>query len=68
MKKGKVMYYDVPKKVFACYRELEAVGLAAPQVTYILHELKERGFQVNTEATTIREAAETICEAIMMEE
>ena len=68
MNKGKVMYDDVPKKVFACYRELEAVGLAAPQVTYILHELKERGFQVNTEATTIREAAETICEAIMMEE
>ena len=44
MNKGKVMYDGAPKEVFAHYRELEEVGLAAPQVTYILHALKDRGF------------------------
>ena len=40
------------------------VGLAAPQVTYILHELKKRGLNVDTSATTIEEAAETILETL----
>lgn len=64
MNRGRVMYDDVPKQVFSHYRELEEVGLAAPQVTYILHELRDRGFQVDTEATTIGEAAETIWKAM----
>ncbi|MCI9142690.1 MAG: energy-coupling factor transporter ATPase [Lachnospiraceae bacterium] len=64
MNRGRVMYDDVPKQVFSRYRELEEVGLAAPQVTYILHELRDRGFQVDTEATTIGEAAETIWKAM----
>ena len=40
MNKGSVMHNDKPKKVFAHYQELEKVGLAAPQVTYIMHDLK----------------------------
>ena len=36
------------------------VGLAAPQVTYIMHELKARGADVDVDATTIEEAAEEI--------
>ena len=64
MNRGRVMYDDVPKQVFSHYRELEEVGLAAPQVTYILHELRDRGFQVDMEATTIGEAAETIWKAM----
>lgn len=42
MNKGKVMFDDVPHRVFSQVKELEAVGLAAPQVTYILHQLKDR--------------------------
>ena len=64
MNKGSVMFDDVPRKVFAHYKELEEVGLAAPQVTYILHELKKRGLNVDTSATTIEEAAETILETL----
>lgn len=64
MNQGKVMYDDEPRKVFAYYRELEEVGLAAPQVTYILHELKERGFDVDLDATTIGEAVDTVMEAL----
>lgn len=64
MNRGRVMYDDEPKKVFAYYKELEEVGLAAPQVTYILHELKERGFRVDLNATTVSEAADTVFEAL----
>ena len=57
MNQGRIMYDDVPKAVFAHYRELEQVGLAAPQVTYIMNALKESGLEVDTQATTIQEAA-----------
>ena len=40
------------------------VGLAAPQVTYLVHELAERGLPVDTQATTAREAAQTILTAL----
>ncbi len=60
MDDGEVMYNDEPKKVFVHYKELEKVGLAAPQVTYIMHDLKEKGFDVDTEITTVEEAADEI--------
>lgn len=64
MNRGQVMFDDIPKKVFSHYKELEAVGLAAPQVTYIMHELKEKGFAVPAEATTVEEAADEIMAAL----
>ena len=64
MSRGKVLYDDVPREVFCHVRELEEVGLAAPQVTYILHELKENGFDVDVQATTIPEARDEILKAI----
>lgn len=60
MNKGSILYDDVPKKVFTHYKELEQVGLAAPQVTYIMQSLKEKGLPVNTEVTTIKEARDEI--------
>lgn len=60
MNKGEMVYSDVPKKVFANYKELETIGLAAPQVTYVMNGLKSKGIPVNTEATTIEEAKEEI--------
>lgn len=64
MNKGRIMYDDVPREVFRHYRELEEVGLAAPQVTYIMHALKEQGMQVDVDATTIGEATEEIVRAL----
>ena len=64
MNQGQVMYNDTPKTVFAHYKELESVGLAAPQVTYIMHELAEQGLAVDTGATTVREAADSIMEVL----
>ncbi len=60
MNKGSVMYDDVPKEVFKHYKELEEVGLAAPQVTYIMQTLRQKGLPINADATTIDEATEEI--------
>lgn len=60
MKRGEKMLDGTPKEVFSHYKELEKVGLAAPQVTYVMHDLKERGFPVSTDATTVGEAADEI--------
>ncbi len=60
MNRGHVEFDDVPKAVFSHYRELEEIGLAAPQVTYVMQELKKAGFPVGTDATTIKEAADEI--------
>lgn len=64
MNQGQVMFNSTPKEVFAHYKELEAVGLAAPQVTYIMHELAEQGLAVDTGATTVKEAADSIMEVL----
>lgn len=68
MNQGSIMYDNVPKEVFAHYKELEQVGLAAPQVTYIMHALREHGMDVGTEATTVAEAAEEIAKALLLGE
>ena len=64
MNQGSVMYDGNPKEVFRHYKELEAVGLAAPQVTYLMHELKDKGFDVCLDATTVEEAKESILKAL----
>ena len=64
MNQGNVMYDGTPKEVFRHYRELEAVGLAAPQVTYLMNELKGYGLNVDTDATTIAEARASLLEAL----
>lgn len=64
MNKGKVFLDGSPKEVFAHYKELEEIGLAAPEVTYIMNELAAKGLPVNTEATTLDEAKEEILRAL----
>jgi energy-coupling factor transport system ATP-binding protein len=60
MNRGEVAFNDTPRKVFAHYKELEKIGLAAPQVTYVMNELRMHGLPVSIEATTIEEAKEEI--------
>ena len=64
MNHGEKMLDGAPEEVFRHYKELEKVGLAAPQVTYVMHDLKERGFDVSPDATTIEEAAEEIMKSL----
>ncbi len=63
MNHGSVMLDGKPREVFGHVKELEAVGLAAPQVTYIMHTLKEEGLVPDGNATTLSEAVDAICEA-----
>ena len=57
---GKLLYDDDPVKVFRHVKELEGLGLAAPQITYIMQLLKERGLDVSTDALTVEEASAEI--------
>ena len=65
---GKILFDDTPKQVFQHYKELESVGLAAPQVTYVVKALKEKGWDIDTTATTVEEAKEAILLAIKKRE
>lgn len=60
MNDGEVMYDGTPREVFRHYRELEAIGLAAPQVTYLMHELSGQGLPVDLDAITVDEAKKSI--------
>lgn len=66
MNRGSVLYDDVPREVFRHYKELEQVGLAAPQVTYIMQALARRGMKVDTAVTTIQEAEQEILRALSL--
>ncbi len=63
MNRGEVVFNHTPKEVFQHYKELEHMGLAAPQVTYVMDQLKQKGFVVDTKATTIEEARDSILNA-----
>ena len=63
MNHGSVQFDGKPKEVFRHYKELETMGLAAPQVTYVMEELNRRGMAVG-EATTVEEAKEAILRSL----
>ena len=60
MNDGVKMFDDTPKEVFRHYKELEAIGLAAPQITYVVQGLRERGILIDDTITTVEEAREAI--------
>ena len=60
MNKGHVLFDNTPREVFKHYKELESVGLAAPQVTYLMHGLQDKGWGIPVDATTVGEAARDI--------
>ena len=64
MNRGSVLFDDLPREVFGHVKELEQVGLAAPQVTYILRTLRAKGMAVQTDATTLEEAEREILRAL----
>lgn len=64
MNQGKVAYDGTPREVFMHWQELESIGLAAPQVTYIMNRLRDRGMDVKTDVITIDEACEEIRKAL----
>lgn len=64
MNKGSLVFDDKPKEVFGHIEELESMGLAVPQVTYIMNALYRDGMKVDTSATTLNEAVKQIMDNI----
>ena len=60
MNKGKLVMDGKPGDIFKRFRELQEIGLAAPEVTYIMHKLNAMELPVNVRVTTIKEAADSI--------
>ena len=60
MNHGEKVFDGTPKEVFRHYKELEAIGLAAPQITYVVHALKEQGIPIDEDITTVEEARDAI--------
>lgn len=60
MDKGKVALQGKPQEVFKEVEKLEKIGLAVPQVTYLMRALKEKGFNVSDDAYTIEQAKKEI--------
>lgn len=63
MNDGKVAFDGTPKEVFRHYRELERMGLSAPQITYVMQEMKGLGLDVDIDVSTVEEAKEEILRA-----
>ena len=64
MDEGKILYDDTPEKVFVHVKELEAVGLAAPEMVYVMKALREEGFDVDYSADTVDLARREILGAL----
>ena len=60
MNQGEKVFDGTPKDVFRHYKELEAMGLAAPQITYVVHALRARGIMISEDVTTVEEARDEI--------
>lgn len=60
MDKGEILMDGTPADIFRRHKELEEIGLAAPQAMYIMKELKKYGLPVDTEIFTPQEAVKEI--------
>ena len=52
---GELRYDASPREVFKQYKELEKIGLSAPQVTYIAEALRAAGIEVKGNPITVAE-------------
>lgn len=60
MNQGEMVFDNTPKEVFKHYKELEAMGLAAPRITYVVHTLRDHGVPIDDNITTVEEARDGI--------
>ena len=57
---GKVKYTGTPKEVFCYSEELEKIGLAAPQISYLINALEKNGVHLKNDIFTVEEATQEI--------
>lgn len=63
MNEGTIQYDGTPAEVFSHYKELEKIGLMAPQVTYVIEELTKAGIRLPHNAITVEQAVDSIMKA-----
>lgn len=64
MNHGKVALQGEPKEIFKEIDRLEEIGLGAPQVTYLMRELKRRGFDVSDEIFTVEQCKKELLKVL----
>ncbi|NLG04463.1 MAG: energy-coupling factor transporter ATPase [Clostridia bacterium] len=60
MNHGSIFFDDTPSEIFKHVKELEGIGLAVPEVTYLMNALKQAGIPVRSGAIRPKEAEEEI--------
>lgn len=64
MNSGEIVLDGEIAEVFKEIEILEKIGLAVPQVTYLIRELRKKGFNISEEIFTISQAKEALLEII----
>ena len=64
MNNGHVALTGTPKEVFSHVSELEEMGLAAPQTSYVMKGLKDSGINVPQDVYTVDEATDVLYELL----
>ena len=64
MNDGKVAMDDTTRNIFARGDELEKMGLKVPQVTSVMHELKNAGLDVDTSVLSVEEAKDNLLKVL----
>lgn len=60
MENGTIALDGKPREVFNHIEKLEDIGLAAPQIRYIMNEIAKKGIDIKTDVLTVEEAADLI--------
>jgi len=62
MNKGKLALMGTPKEIFSQVEKLETMGLAVPQITYVIYELNKKGYNLPQDIYTVDRATEILYE------
>ena len=65
MNKGKIALLGKPAEVFKNIDILESIGLAVPQVTYLMKALREKGFEVSDNIFTIEQGKDELLKILL---
>ncbi|MBP3914628.1 MULTISPECIES: energy-coupling factor transporter ATPase [unclassified Clostridium] len=65
MNKGKIALMGKPAEIFKEVETLESIGLAVPQVTYLMRALREKGFNVSDEVFTVEQGSKELLRVLL---
>ena len=64
MNKGELVLDGTPKEVFKNIELLESIGLRAPEITYIVRDLRKLGLDIDDDISSVEEAKDAILKAL----